>query len=83
MREKLRRDARQIALGAIAAVLPDEAVREQLCLFGEKERAAREKFEKAEKAMQILRNKYGRNCMAMGCAASEELGIYQPGFRNG
>ena len=30
MNEKLRRDARQIALGAIAAVLPDEAVRRAL-----------------------------------------------------
>lgn len=64
-------------------LMPDCAVREQLCLFGKDQRTTRDKFEKAEKAMQLLRHKYGRECMAMGCAASEELGIHQPGFGNG
>lgn len=64
-------------------LLPDEAVRDQLCLFGQSERRKRDQLEQAEKAMQHLRLKYGRNCMAMGCAASVELGICQPGFTNG
>ena len=41
----------------------------------------RSRLEGMEKAMQHLRGKYGRGCIAMGYTEHPELGIHQPGSK--
>ena len=76
LRENWRENAPVRALSVTAQqLLPDEHAEEQL-LLGRMD-SALVKFERAEEAMQKLRRKYGRSCMAMGFVENEELGICQ------
>lgn len=56
-------------------LLGDHEAREQLGLL--RRNVALERFERAEAAMQKLRRKYGRGCLAMGFVENAELGISQ------
>lgn len=58
----------------------EENTQEQL-FWGNNSAMQRQRLENMEKAMQRLRGKYGRGCIAMGYVNHPELGIVQPGFR--
>ena len=76
LHENWQENAPVRALSVTAQQLtPEDAAQAQLDLWPRT--AALEKFEKAESAMQRMRLKYGRSCMAMGYVENEELGIAQ------
>lgn len=62
-------------------LIPEESAQEQLC-WTNASAARRQRLENMEKAMQRLREKYGRGCIAMGYVDHPELGIHRPGFGN-
>ena len=61
-------------------LIQESQTQEQLLLKGN-DGTKRDRLENMEKAMQNLRGKYGRGCIAMGCFNHPELGIHQPGFK--
>ena len=76
LHENWREDAPVRALSVTAQQLSSaESVQDQLGAWGSL--SALDKFERAERAMQQLRLKYGRSCMAMGFVENEEIGIAQ------
>lgn len=78
LHENWREDEPVRALSVTAQqLLPKQEVLEQPNILVHSS-AALEKFERAEKAMQKLRSKYGRDCLAMGFVQNEELGIGHP-----
>lgn len=88
LHENWQNDAPVRALSVTAQQLVHaEEAAEQLGM--DPPQSALKKFERAEEAMQKLRRKYGRSCIAMGFVENEEIGIVQfrkqeketPGFR--
>ena len=66
---------RAIAVTA-ARLITERGACEQTSLLGT-EAQQRSRFEHAEEAMQKLRRKYGRSCIAMGYVEDESMGIRQ------
>ena len=65
------------AIAITASRLMDETIAcEQTTLLGA-ENGQRKRLEHAEEAMQKLRRKYGRSCIAMGYVEDESMGIHQ------
>lgn len=82
LRKHWREDLPVRALTVTAQnLLPEADVQEQLAVNALPE-GSRERFENMEKAMQQLRGKYGRGCIAMGYVDRPELGIHQPGIKS-
>lgn len=74
--ENWREDAPVRALSVTAQQLtPAETAQSQLKAW--ERMPVLEKFDRAERAMQKMRLKYGRGCMAMGFVENDELGIAQ------
>jgi len=60
-------------------LISEENLQEQVYLIDEAGNK-RQRLERMEKAIQHLRTKYGRGCIAMGYMHHPELGIHQSGF---
>lgn len=76
LRENWKEEEPVRALSVTAQQLLEERkAQEQMKLWQSNTALAR--FERAEKAMQKLRRKYGRGCLAMGYVENAELGIMQ------
>lgn len=78
LHENWREDLSVRALSVTAQQLVEAArAEEQLCMA--QSGAMLEKWERVEACIQKLRLKYGRSCLVMGYAESDELGISQFG----
>lgn len=65
------------ALSVTATQLVDDAFAQEQTSLWHAANVQLDKFERAETAMQLLRLRYGRRCIAMGFAENEELGIHR------
>lgn len=64
----------------VRQLVEEQRAQEQLCLLGQPA-DRRRKLDNMEKAMQKLRAKYGKGCIAMGYGNHPELGLYQQGIQ--
>ena len=63
-------------------LLPDTENTQEQLLRSQTEKHKLDRLEHMEKAMQHLRGKYGRGCIAMGYVEYPEIGLHQPGRKD-